>query len=66
MPIGCKRIFKKKIDVDGQIDTFKARLVANGYHQRQGVDDDKTFSPVFMIKSIGILLAIATQYDYEI
>ena len=64
--IGCKWIFKKKIGVDGQIDTFKARLVAKGYRQRQGVDYDKTFSLVAMIKSIQILLAIAAHYDYEV
>ena len=31
VPIGCKWIFKKKIGADGQIDTFKARLVAKCY-----------------------------------
>ena len=66
VPIGCKWIFMKKIGADGQIDTFKARLVAKGYHQRQGVDYDKTFSLVGMIKSIMILLAIAAHYDYEV
>ena len=38
--------------------------MAEGYHQRQGVDYDETFSPVAMIKSIRILLAIAAHYDY--
>ena len=66
VPIGCKWIFKKKIGADGQIDTFKARLVAKGYRQRQGVDYDEIFSPVAMIKSIRILLAIAAHYDYEV
>ena len=66
VPIGCKWIFKKKIGADGQIDTFKARLVAKGYRQRQGIDYDETFSPVAMIKSIRILLAIAAHYDYEV
>ena len=56
----------KKIGADGQIDTFKARLVAKGCRQRQGVDYDETFSPIAMIKSIRILLAIATHYDYEV
>ena len=40
--------------------------MAKGYRQRQGVDYDETFSPVAMIKSIRILLAIAAHYDYEV
>ena len=39
--------------------------MAKGYHQRQGVDYDKTFSQVAMIKSIKTVLAIAAHYDYE-
>ena len=45
--------------------TYKARLVAKGYRQRQRIDFDETFSPVAMLKSIRILLAIAAHYDYE-
>ena len=40
--------------------------MAKGYRQRQGVDYNKTFSPVAMIKSVRILLAIAAHYDYEV
>ena len=65
-PIGCRWIFKKKIDMDGNIQVYKARLVAKGYRQKPGVDYDETFSPVAMIKSIRIMLAIAACYDYEI
>ena len=52
--------------MEGKIVTYKARLVAKGYRQRQGVDYDETFSPVAMVKSIWILLAIAAYFDYEI
>ena len=48
------------------METFKVRLVAKGYTQRQGIDYEDTFSPVSMLKSIRILLAIAAHYDYEI
>ena len=65
-PVECKWIFKKKIDMDGNVRIHKARLVAKGFKQIQGVDYDETFSPVAMLKSIRILLAIATFYDYEI
>ena len=33
-PIGCKWIFKKKIGVDGQVETHKARLVTKNFKQR--------------------------------
>ena len=61
--IGCKWVFKKKTDMDGNVHTFKARLVANDYTQRYGVDYDETFSPVAMLKSIRILIAIVAFYD---
>ena len=64
--IECKWVFKKKTDLDGNVNTFKARLVAKGFKQTHGVDYDETFSPVAMLKSIRILMAIATYYDYEI
>ena len=66
VPIGCKWIYKRKIGADGKVSTFKARLVAKGYTQKQGVDYEETFSPVAMLKSIRILLAISAYYDYEI
>ncbi|KAJ8753588.1 hypothetical protein K2173_022829 [Erythroxylum novogranatense] len=64
--IGCKWVFKKKLDMDGNVHTYKERLVAKGYRQAHGIDYDETFSPVVMIKSIRILIAIAAYYDYEI
>jgi hypothetical protein len=61
-----KLIFKKKTDADGNVTVYKAQLVAKGFRQIQGVDYDETFSPVAMLKSIRILLAIAAYFDYEI
>ena len=40
--------------------------MAKGYRQRQGIDYDETLSPVVMLKSIRIILAIVSYYYYEI
>jgi hypothetical protein len=63
--IGCKRIFTRKTVVDGNITIHKARLVAKGFTLVQGVDYDETFSPIHVLKSVQILLAIAAYFDSE-
>ena len=44
----------------------KLDLLRKGFRHVQGVDYDETFSPVAMLKSVRIMLAIAAFYDYEI
>nr|GEV83443.1 hypothetical protein [Tanacetum cinerariifolium]GEW21948.1 hypothetical protein [Tanacetum cinerariifolium] len=61
-----KWLFKKKTDIDGNVHTFKAHLVAKGYNQTYGVDYGETFSLVADIRAIRILLAIVAFYDCEI
>nr|GFA15143.1 DNA-directed RNA polymerase subunit beta' [Tanacetum cinerariifolium] len=51
-PLGYKWIFKKKMKADGTIDKYKARLVINGYRQRECLDYFDTYSPVTRITSI--------------
>ncbi|GKG35819.1 putative retrotransposon ty1-copia subclass protein, partial [Tanacetum coccineum] len=70
LPLNCKIVrskwlFKKKTDMDGNIHTYKSRLVAKGFSQTYGVDYDETFSPVADIKAMRILIAITAYYDYE-
>ncbi|KAJ9546459.1 hypothetical protein OSB04_019002 [Centaurea solstitialis] len=64
--VGRKWVFKKKTDMDGNVHTFKARLVAKGFTQTHDIDYDETFSPVAMLKSIRILMAISAYFNYEI
>nr|GEV87706.1 retrotransposon protein, putative, Ty1-copia subclass [Tanacetum cinerariifolium] len=64
--VGSKWLFKKKIDMDGAIHTYKVHLVTKGYTQTLGIDYEETFSPIADIRAIRILIAIATHYNYEI
>ena len=50
-PIGCKWVFKKKIKSDGSIERYKAWLVVHGFSQKQGLNYNKTFSPVIPFES---------------
>lgn len=65
--VGCKWIFKKKIEVsDGNKVRYKARLVAKGYLQQEGVDFNEVISPVVKHSSIRILLSVVAQRNWEI
>ena len=55
--VGYKWIFKKKTDMDGNVTVYEARLVLKSFSQVQAVDYDEIFSPVAMLKSVGIMLA---------
>nr|GEV99128.1 retrotransposon protein, putative, Ty1-copia subclass [Tanacetum cinerariifolium] len=58
-----KWLFKKKTDMDGNVHTYKASLVAKGYTQTPGIDYEETFSLVADIRAIRILIAIAARPD---
>ena len=61
--IEIKWIFKRKTDADSSVTIYKARIVAKGFRQVQGVDYDESFSLVSMLKSVWIMLAIAAFYE---
>lgn len=64
-PIGCRFILKKKRDANGRVQKYKARLVAQGFSQKEGIDFSETFAPVTTFATITLLLNIATFYNYE-
>ena len=64
--IGTKWIFKNKTNEEGVITRNKARLVAQGYTQIEGVDFDETFAPVARLESIRLLLGVACILKFKL
>ncbi|GJY65587.1 retrovirus-related pol polyprotein from transposon TNT 1-94 [Tanacetum coccineum] len=67
MPIiGTKWVYRNKLDENGIVTRNKARLVAQGYNQQEGIDYDETYAPVARLESIRILLAYACALDFKL
>ncbi|CAM8904873.1 unnamed protein product [Rhodiola kirilowii] len=62
--IDTKWIFKNKSDATGNITRNKARLVAQGYTQIEGIDFDETFAPVARLEATHLLLALACHLKF--
>ena len=59
--IASKQVIKVKHNADGSVEKHKARLVAQGFSQKYGVDYDETFSPVVRFESIRTVIALAVK-----
>ncbi len=64
--IGTKWVYKNKSDENGNVTRNKARLVAQGYAQIEGVDFDETFAPVARLESIRLLLGVACILKFKL
>jgi hypothetical protein len=64
--IGTKWVFKNKQGEHGEVVRNKARLVAQGYSQVEGLDSGKTFSLVARLEAIRILLAFVTSKGFNL
>jgi hypothetical protein len=63
--VGSKVVFKIKRTKEGLIKRYKARLVAQGFSQQEGIDYLETSSPVARLDSLKMVLAISAMEDWE-
>ncbi|SCV68509.1 BQ2448_630 [Microbotryum intermedium] len=70
--LGSKWVFARKENAKGEVIRYKARLVAQGFAQRSGIDYNETFDPVARSTTILFLIATAAsqglcleQFDYD-
>ncbi|KAJ9553348.1 hypothetical protein OSB04_017393 [Centaurea solstitialis] len=64
--IGLKWVFRNKLDEHGIVIRNKARLVAQGYRQEEGVDYDETFALVARLEAIRLFLAYTAHMNFQV
>jgi len=64
--IGTKWIYKNKFDENETVTRYKARLVAQGYTQVEGLDFDETFAHVARLESIRLLLGVSCILKFKL
>ena len=65
-PVGTKFVLKIKRSADSTVERFKARLVAQGSSQQQGIDYGQTFRPVVAADVLRTILALAAANSWDV
>ncbi len=64
--VGSKWVFKVKVDENGQVNQYKARLVTQGFSQIKGLHYDETFRPVVWMESLCAVVSLAACNGLEL
>ena len=64
--IGCRWVYKVKKGKNGEVERFKARLVAQGFAQEYGVNFFETYAPVVKCSTLRLLMAIAVKCKFRV
>jgi hypothetical protein len=64
--VTSKWLFKIKHAADGSIEKYKARFVAHGFSQKEGIDYDETFAPVARYTSIRTIISLASVLGWKL
>ena len=64
--IGVKWVYKTKLKENGEIDKYKACLVAKGYKQEFSMDYKEVFTSVARLETIKLIIALATQNSWPV
>ena len=65
-PIGTKGVFKNKLNVEGKVEKYKARLAAKGYSQVEGNYFGEIFSLFAKLTSIRFFLSVVVAFHFEV
>jgi hypothetical protein len=63
--VTSKWLFKIKHAADSSVEKFKARFVAHGFSQKEGIDYDEIFAPVARYTSIRIIISLAAVFGWN-
>ncbi|GAA0173738.1 transmembrane signal receptor [Lithospermum erythrorhizon] len=64
--IGVKWVFQIKKNAKADVERYKARLIAKGYKQKQGIDYEEVFAPVARLETVRLMISIAAQFQWKI
>jgi hypothetical protein len=64
--VSSKWLFKIKHVADGSIEKYKARFVARGFSQKEGIDYEETFAPMARYTSIRTIISLAAKMKWKL